>query len=331
MIWLSDDIVARLAAGADEPDFTETRYRLVERLDRGGMGIVYAATDLLLERDVAIKVLADPAAGDELATRLEQEAKILAGLEHPGIVPVHDSGVLPDGRRWYVMKRVRGVTLRDHLDSISSLADALRLFVRICEPVAFAHSRGVVHRDLKPDNVMIGASGEVLVMDWGVAKILGAETCNEQPADETTPPPLLATVPKPLTAHGSVVGTRGYMAPEQERGDQRAIAPTTDVWALGTVLAEVVGAACARAPVTTPRPLQAIIARATSPDPRERYPGAAELADDVLRFSDGRPVAAYRESIFERFGRQLRSHRTAVAVVLAYLVMRAVLLLVVGR
>jgi serine/threonine-protein kinase len=331
MIWLSDDIVARLAAGADEPDFTETRYRLVERLDRGGMGIVYAATDLLLERDVAIKVLADPAAGDELATRLEQEAKILAGLEHPGIVPVHDSGVLPDGRRWYVMKRVRGVTLRDHLDSISSLADALRLFVRICEPVAFAHSRGVVHRDLKPDNIMIGASGEVLVMDWGVAKILGDESPHRPRGPEGSRAPFLAAVPTPLTAHGAVVGTRGYMAPEQERGDSQNTSTAADVWALGRVLTELAEGACAHQGSGVPRPLRAIIARATSADPCDRYPTAAELADDVLRLSDGRPVAAYRESILERLARQARTHRTAVAVVLAYLVMRAVLLMVMGR
>lgn len=331
MTWLSDDIVARLAVAADEPDFSDTRYRLIERLDRGGMGIVYAATDLLLEREVAIKVVADPTAAEELATRLEQEAKILAALEHPGIVPVHDSGVLPDGRGWYVMKRVRGVTLREHLGSISTLAAALRLFVRICEPVALAHAAGVVHRDLKPDNVMVGASGEVLVMDWGVAKILGPGPRQRPPADEASKQQIPAAVATPLTAHGSVVGTRGYMAPEQERGDQAATAPATDVWALGRVLAELADAGCSHEGVATPRPLRAIIAKATSVDPHGRYPSAAELADDVLRFSDGRPVSAYRESVLERLGRQLRSHRTAVAVVLAYLVMRAVLLLVMGR
>ena len=137
------------------------------------MGIVYRAHDRVLGRDVALKVLHAPGAARRTsAARLHREARVLAALEHPGIVPVHDVGVL-DGRPFYVMKLVRGRRLDEWAAGGPALADRLRAFERICEAVAFAHAHGVVHRDLKPANVMLGAFGEVLVMDWGVAKVLG--------------------------------------------------------------------------------------------------------------------------------------------------------------
>jgi serine/threonine protein kinase len=162
MSWLSDDAVARLRDIAEQPELTGTRYELLRELGRGGMGVVYECRDHELERSVAMKVL------DE---QWRAEACILAKLEHPGIVPVHDAGVLPDGRFYYTMKLVRGV----RLDQIGALTrtETLRLFARLCEPVAFAHANGVVHRDLKPENVMVGEFGAVLVMDWGVEHIAG--------------------------------------------------------------------------------------------------------------------------------------------------------------
>src|SRR5260370_51541 len=136
------------------------------------MGVVYAALDETLHRGVARKVLAVAVAGGDLARRLNREARVLARLEHPGIVPVHDVGTLSDGRVFYAMKFVEGQGLDKHIEVVASLPDRLRLFLRICDAVAFAHARGVLHRDLKPANVMVGAFGEVLVMDWGLAKIL---------------------------------------------------------------------------------------------------------------------------------------------------------------
>ncbi len=337
MTWLSDSALERLGSVTEIPDFSGTRYQLLDEIDRGGMGVVYAAHDTTLRRSVAIKVVRGGLLRADAADRLERESQILAALEHPGIVPVHDAGTLPDGRAWYVMKRVRGQRVDDVARSAISLADSLRLFARICEPVAFAHARGVVHRDLKPENVMVGEFGEVLVMDWGVAKLVG----DDDPARATAPDggslpanraPLeqIARSPR-LTADGDVLGTRGFMAPEQERGETAAISPRTDVWSLGAILHELTIAACRREAKRTARPLRAIIERATAVDPAHRYESAAALAADVVRFADGERVAAYREAPWERVMRWLRGHRAAVAVVVAYLLMRALLLLWLGR
>jgi serine/threonine protein kinase len=334
--------MARLSALPEPPDFSGTRYRLQGEIDRGGMGVVYAAEDSTLGRGVAIKVLRDGLARDGAQRRLERESAIMAGLEHPGIVPVHDAGTLPDGSTFYVMKRVRGTRVDALSRSGLSLAEALRLFTRICEPVAFAHARGVVHRDLKPENVMVGEFGEVIVMDWGVAKLLerpGDDAGNdaasrERPGDgareERSPLPHVAPG-APLTSDGDVVGTRGYMAPEQERGDTAATSPRSDVWALGAILRELATAACAPAGRGLPRPLAAIVARATAALPADRYASAAELARDVVRFVDGEGVSAYREAPWEKAGRWLRRNKTAVGVVAAYLVMRTALYLWLGR
>lgn len=342
MTWVSDDAIARLSALPERPDFSATRYRLRGEIDRGGMGVVYAARDLTLGRDVAIKVLRDGLARDGAGRRLERESAIMAGLEHPGIVPVHDAGTLPDGSTFYVMKRVRGTRVDALLRAELSLAEALRLFTRICEPVAFAHARGVVHRDLKPENVMVGEFGEVLVMDWGVAKRMerpserggGEEAAggrrSEGAGPESAPPGPVAGG-APLTSAGDVIGTRGYMAPEQERGDTDATSPRSDVWALGVILREVATTALAPAGAALPRPLAAIVGRATADLPADRYASAAELAADVVRFVDGEGVSAYREAPWEKASRWLRRNKTAVGVVAAYLVMRTALYLWFGR
>src|SRR5579864_5091829 len=151
---LSDKAIARLRAGAEEPDLAGTRYRLLERVARGGMGVVYAAEDEKLQRRVALKVLDVPGSESDLASRLIREARILAQLEHPGIVPVHDVGTFSDGRMFYTMKLVQGQRLDEYLPGVPTLNEKLRLFQRICEPVAFAHAHGVLHRDLKPQNIM---------------------------------------------------------------------------------------------------------------------------------------------------------------------------------
>ncbi|MBI2212802.1 MAG: serine/threonine protein kinase [Acidobacteria bacterium] len=336
MIWISDDAIARLGALPDMPDFTGTRYRLLNEIDRGGMGVIYAAEDAALGREVAIKVLRDGLIRHDAADRLEREAKILAALEHPGIVPVHDAGMLADGRAWYVMKRVRGARVDTIARSGLSVAEALRLFVRACEPVAFAHARGVVHRDLKPENIMVGEFGEVLVMDWGVAKLLGDEcaaaVASRPPSTVThRADPLGHAAGRSLTSDGDLIGTRGYMAPEQERGETRAISTRTDVWALGTILGELALAATAHERARIPKALTAIIAKATALDPSDRYATAAELAADIVRFGDGNRVEAHKEAPWERIGRWVRRNKVAVAVVLAYLAMRAVIFLWFGR
>src|SRR6478609_816420 len=241
MKFLPDHIVARLQSGMQTPDLSGTRYRALELLGQGGMGAVWLAQDYILQRPVALKVLTAENSSADLAARLMQEAVVLARLEHPGIVPVHDAGTLPDGRTFYCMKHVEGQTL-DRYAGRLPLRERLRLFQRVAEPLAFAHSRGIIHRDLKPANVMVGSFGEVLIMDWGLAKVIG-NTCVTTPEDS---PPNDRVSPaadekarlsgNTSTAHGTILGTPGYMAPEQERGEVNLIDQRTDVFALGSIL-----------------------------------------------------------------------------------------------
>jgi len=186
MRWLSDTAVDRLRDEADLPDLCDLKYQIIEKLGSGGMGTVYLAEDLKLGRRVAIKVMnvADPSGA--LAARMVREAHIVALLEHPSIVPIHDVGTLDDGRVFYAMKLVQGNRLDEAAKVMVSLPDTLRIFQKVCEAMAFAHARGVVHRDLKPENIMVGPFGEVLVMDWGVAKVLSAGV---PPAEEARQSP----------------------------------------------------------------------------------------------------------------------------------------------
>ena len=161
---LSDSVLAHLRSVAALPDLEGTRYELESEIGRGGMGVVYAAYDRQLDRRVALKVL---------DTALEGEAQLIARLEHPAIVPIYETGTLADGRAFYSMKLVTGARLDQHIAAGPTLAERLRIIRRIGEALAFAHTRGVIHRDLKPQNVMIGEFGEVYVMDWGVEQVAG--------------------------------------------------------------------------------------------------------------------------------------------------------------
>jgi predicted Ser/Thr protein kinase len=290
------------------------RYSLIEPIGEGGMGIVYRALDAELGREVAVKVLRAPTDAG-LAARLRQEARVLARLEHPGIVPVHDAGVLADGRAFYVMMLVRGQPLHARARELHTLAERLRLVQRICEPVAFAHSQQVIHRDLKPANIMVGPFGEVLVMDWGVAKVLGVA---EHPAAGSGEEGV-------HTGHGTVLGTPGYMAPEQAAGAPAGVDHRADQYALGAMLTELLNG------VDAPAAVRAVAAKAMAIAPDARYGSVTELSADLDRFLDGEPVRAYRESAIERLARVVTRHRTAIILVLAYLLMRLVLLLVRGR
>ena len=305
MKFLDDAALDHLRQVADEPDLSGTKYELVKPLGRGGMGSVYAVHDRELEREVALKVTTDT----EISARLWQEARVLAKLEHPGIVPVHDFGTLPDGRTYYCMKLVRGERL-DRWAARNDLRAALRLLQRICEAVAFAHAHGVVHRDLKPENVMVGEFGEALVMDWGIATELAAP-------------------------ESAVMGTPLYMAPEQARGEAPDV--RTDVHGLGAILYFLLAArppysalegAPDPLPRSTPSPLVSICLKALAKDPTERYATAAELGEDVSRWLDAEPVSAHRESMLELIGRFASRHRVVLSLLGAYLILRLVLALV---
>jgi serine/threonine protein kinase len=314
------------------PDLDETRYSIVRHLARGGMGSVWLAEDAVLKRQVALKVLDLVAPADDLAARLLQEARILAGLEHPGIVPVHDAGTLADGRAFYCMKYVEGETLAQHIAD-KSLPDKLRLLERIADPLDFAHARAFIHRDLKPENIMIGAFGEVLVMDWGLAKVGAASQmpAEDEPATNVQP----AQNSSRVTGQGSVLGTPGYMSPEQARGSTTEIDHRTDVFSLGAILSFMLtGSAPGELPAATgsvPRPLQAIREKAMAADPNARYQSAGEMAADIARYLDGAPVLAYPEGLLERAGRIYARHRTAIVLVAAYLLMRLLFILLARR
>ncbi|RPJ58568.1 MAG: serine/threonine protein kinase [Acidobacteria bacterium] len=380
MKWPSDGAVARLREVAAWPAFEGTRYTVVDEVGRGGMGTVYRARDESLGRTVAIKV-SNAVGSPALEARLRREAQILARLEHPGIVPIHDVGRLWDGRLFYVMKHIAGKTLLAHLGPGASLAERLRIFERICEPVAFAHARGFIHRDLKPENVMIGPFGEVLVLDWGIAKVLARQDAQEEfgADDPTWPDPDGADdgvaagreaggaagtggctgygagavarhdaetgVEFGCTHPGTIVGTRGFMSPEQARGAVDCVDERTDVYGLGAILFTLLeGEAPPHEPLTTgarglpgeragrgrrrsrgvPKPLEAICAKAMAPDPAARYQSVAALSADVARFRTGDHVEAYREPWFESAARLAHKYRAAILLVLAYLAMRAI-------
>lgn len=343
MSGLSDPAVARLKRIVGQPEFEHPRYALGAPLGQGGMGAVYRAHDRELDREVAVKLIASPAPPPDAEDRLLDEARTLARLEHPGIVPVHDVGRLPDGRVFCVMKRVDGHRLDDPRHSNTPLADRLRVFERVCEAVAFAHDRGVLHRDLKPANVMVGAFGEVLVLDWGLAHLMsgppptggemGGEAGGATGAGEGGPPPRL------------IAGTAGYMAPEQAGYAASASDARSDVFALGGLLgflatgthppedSSVQGAAWPAADdASAPdRRLRAIVQRARAAAPAERYATVAELSADVARYRSAEPVMAYRENVFERMTRVAGRYQVALGLVAAYLIMRLVLLFLARR
>jgi eukaryotic-like serine/threonine-protein kinase len=351
--WLSDGKIKHLLNVTSEPDFSSTKYLLVEQIGRGGMASVYLAQDTELGREIAIKVLNMPEMTSEIAQRMIREARIISRLEHPGIVPVHDVGVIEDGRVFYAMKLVRGNRLDEYAAQNASVKDRLRKFQSACEAVAFAHAHGVIHRDLKPQNIMIGEFGEVLVLDWGVAKILDLSHSSESALRCIISSKVerdFATISKPQfdedTAHGTIIGTPLYMSPEQTRGEIAQLDERSDVYSLGAILYLLLtnrlpDPAGDYGPSVSPRPrevnarvskpAEAICLKAMAQVKVERYRSAKELAADVTNLIDDQPVSAYRENAFERIGRWLGRNRFLVFLILAYLLMRVFFILTTRR
>jgi serine/threonine protein kinase len=289
---LPDHVLEHLAQVLQAPDLSRTRYELLAPIGAGGTSTVYRVRDRLLEREVALKVIEQGALdGDAL-----EEARLLALLEHPGIVAVHDAGVLDDGRPFCVMQLIEGADLNTFVVSGPPLAQRLSVFEKLCEAVAFAHSRGVIHRDLKPSNVMIGSFGRVVVLDWGIA----LRSSNGVPENE-------------------VAGTWCYMAPEQKRSGP--LDARTDIYALGILLRELLAA-------PAPKPLLAMAAKAHAEQPQHRYGAVNELLGDVGRFRESLPVAAYRESVWEGLVRFGKRNRVLLVLIAAYVLVRLALFFV---
>ncbi len=345
------------ATGVYQPQ-TRSRYALNQLHARGGIGEVWLAWDGELARPVALKELAPAAAADPaLRARFLEEAKITGQLEHPGVVPVYELGRRPeDGQPFYVMRFVKGRTLHDAVAAYHKaraakraspleLRELLNALVAVCQAAAYAHSRGVVHRDLKGRNVVLGDYGEVIVLDWGLAKVLdrpegSAPGAWVDPGPEHTP-----------TLHGQVMGTPSYMPPEQAAGRQDLVGPRSDVYSLGAMLYEILTGrppftgtdpreVIARVLAETPAPprslnpaapaaLQAVCLKALAREPAERYASAGELAAELKRFLADEPVTAYREPALMRAARWARRHRPLVTG-MAALLAAAVVALTVG-
>jgi serine/threonine protein kinase len=344
---LSDAVLEHLCRVAEGPDLSGTKYEVIKKIGQGGMAAVYLAKDKDLDRPVALKVLLDTPPDPQAKSRMVNEACIIARLEHPGIVPVHDTGVLPDGRIYYAMKLVRGKRLDEYAAPSTTLSETLKIFEKICQAVAFAHTQGVIHRDLKPQNIMVGSFGEVLVMDWGVAKVRGKmETIAVSPQMKSDLARDRASA-IPETAHGTILGTPGYMAPEQARGEVERIDERTDVYALGAILHFLLTGqpplSAARPKVhagqapprleaphwhkrALPRALEAICLKALATEQDHRYESVHDLADDIVRFQAQGRVRAYPEGFLRTARRLVVKYRVAIVLILAYLSVRILLL-----
>jgi serine/threonine-protein kinase len=324
------------------------RYTLTRLHATGGIGRVWLARDPRLGRDVALKELRPERAGrPEAWARFLREAQITGQLEHPGIVPIYEVGQRPDDQApFYTMRFVRGRTLAEAAAAYharlgrnearpSDLRELVVAFVGVCNAVAYAHSRGVLHRDLKPPNVVLGDFGEVIVLDWGLARLTGQAGPDDNPAG----PQVESGAGVEATAEGRVLGTPGYMAPEQAEGRPDRLGPATDVYGLGAILYEIL---TGRPPFTgtitleilrrvaheppapprslsagVPRPLEAVCLKALEKTPEQRYGTAKELATEVQQWLADEPVAAYREPLTVRAGRWVKHHRLLVTSIAA--------------
>ncbi len=243
-------IVKPTGSEPSESKATARRLHIFGEIARGGMGSVLKGRDPDLGRDLAIKVLRDDLRGQpEMVSRFVEEAQIAGQLQHPGVIPVYEMGQFSDDRPFFSMKLVKGHTLSALLSERESLsADRARLlgiFEHITQTVAYAHSRGVIHRDLKPSNVMVGNFGEVLLMDWGLAKLLsrGGVVDDARATKKRDIETVIATArslsDSDLSQAGSVLGTPSYMAPEQARGEIESLDERSDVFSLGSILCEI--------------------------------------------------------------------------------------------
>lgn len=296
------------------------------------MGRVALAQDHLLAREVAIKhVLSDDPG---VLARFAREVRLTARLEHPAIVPVHDAGRDEEGRPYYIMRRIEGVPLDAMVRQHRSAAERLALVPHVlaaADAAAYAHSRGILHRDIKPTNILVGRYGETWLIDWGLARAVAEPGDSDEPlATETAGTP----ADSDLTRAGEVMGTPGFVAPEQARGEP--VGEAADVYSLGATLAYVLtgrllyperaasglwARAAANDPIDLgaltpeiPPALLAIVQAATAPRLEERYRGADELATELRRFLNGQLVAAHRYSWRDRLRRFVRRHRAALAV-----------------
>lgn len=338
--------------GAGMPSSKGGRFRIVRPHAKGGLGVVFVARDEELHREVALKEIQDRHSGDEESrTRFMLEAEITGGLEHPGIVPVYGLGKYADGRPFYAMRFIRGGSLKDaiaefHRESGAvhgrnvAFRELLERFIDVCNAIQYAHDRGVLHRDLKPGNIMLGKYGETLVVDWGLAKPMSETAVSGRAVEEPILRPASASG-SAATMQGSAVGTPQYMSPEQAAGQLDLLGPASDIYSLGATLYSLL---TGRAPFERrsdmgrsddipsilkrvqagdfPLPrqvksdvdpaLEAICLKAMALNPKDRYLTPAALIDDLKNWLADEPVAAYPDPWTVKARRWIGKHRTLV-------------------
>ena len=324
---------------------SDSRFHIIRPHARGGLGEVFVANDQELNRQVALKEIQPQFADQsESRSRFVLEAEVTGGLEHPGIVPVYGLGQYEDGRPYYAMRFIKGDSLKDAIKAFHEADDlpeserSLQLrkllgrFVDVCQAVSYAHSRGVLHRDLKPGNIMLGKYGETLVVDWGLAKVAGRSE-GTAVAEEQTLQPQSGSGVTP-TVMGSAIGTPAYMPPEQAAGRLNELGPASDVYSLGATLYHLLTGASPFAgknlPATLeavqsgnfatprsvrtdiPRAIEAVCLKAMSLEQTGRYDSPTALSNDVERFLADEPVKAFEEPWVVRARRWVRRHPTLV-------------------
>ncbi|MFO0888265.1 MAG: serine/threonine-protein kinase [Isosphaeraceae bacterium] len=335
----------------ESPRRAGQRFRILKLHAEGGLGRVYEAEDLELGRKVAIKEI-QPEQADrrDLRSRFVLEAEISGGLQHPGIVPVYSLGYYDDGKPFYAMRFVEGASLREKVadhhkahprpdPTTKEFRDLLNRFLDVCNAIAFAHSKGVLHRDLKPHNVMIGDYGEALIIDWGLAKATGRRDVAS--GDGRQEPTLVPPSGSALEQTRGLIGTLNYMSPEQARADNAALGPVTDVYGLGAILYHLL---TGQAPIPgrdpdevlprviagqvapprsinshVPLTLEAVCLKALAREPADRYPTARALADDLAHWMADEPTTVRSDPLLVRIGRWTRRHRVATAAAAASL------------
>ncbi|MCA9238526.1 MAG: protein kinase, partial [Planctomycetales bacterium] len=340
-----------------------TRFQILRPHASGGLGRVSVARDVELNREVALKELLDSHADDANSrARFLQEAEITGGLEHPGVVPIYGLGRYNDGRPFYAMRFIRGDSLREAIDRFHRRADPkwqeaatqislrrlLSRLIDVCNAIEYAHSRGVLHRDLKPGNIMLGQYGETLVVDWGLAKAMGKTGASLAEPTATAADSTVMHVPEPLlnptgsagsapTQMGAAIGTPAFMSPEQAAGRLDQLGPASDIFSLGATLYVLLtgqtpqqdsdlGIVLQRVqrgefppprsikPVV-PRPLEAICLKAMALEPADRYASAQAMADDLEAWLADEPIAALPEPWQARARRWIKKHRAVVSTV----------------